>query len=193
MKKILCILLVSGLFCGTSKAQKIERKAFKDAKVIRLYVGDSSKDEALVRFAKFINNTGFTAHIPGKEDEPEPEKTSKKQSPASINTKLVLDDRTSGSRQIGDTIHTSMATLYDLMWGDFGGRLKFYSAKDKENNIYVAVTGFAYNAVFGGNFDNMQMQKGGKTANWAQKTLFKQIDKYVSAYPNVQRILYADK
>ncbi len=185
---ILTLLIIFSIFEQT-QAQKIDKKAFKDAKFIRLYVTDSSKREALIRFAKFIDNTGFTACIPEKTKD-------KENNQKKLNTGIIKPNvnlkQTDGSSLVGDTIKTNFATLYDAMWGDFVARLTFYPETDDKDNLYIVITGFVSNSNFGGNFNNLQMQKGGN-ANWAQKALFRQVNKHIEEYTNVTLKLYSDK
>ena len=188
MKLYILALLISVHMSEIAQAQKTSTKAFSEAKLIRVYVTDSTKNEALIRFAKFIDKTGFTAYIPDDTSDQEKENQNN-----DINVpKLVTPKQTGGSSQVGDTIVTDKATLYDAMWGDFEGRLKFYPALDEGDKIYIAITGFASNSHFGGSFSDLQMQKAGN-ANWAQKTLFKQLNKHIGEYTNVTNIVYSDK
>jgi len=184
------LLLFAILFVlDNSKSQDLNKKAFKEAKTIRLYVNDTSKHEAIVRFARYINETGFQALIPESNLKSETnEENDELSKPTFIQSKKAL-----GSAQTGDTISTNTATLYDIMMGDFDGMLKFYPAKDNSSNIYIAVTGYVSNSAFGGNFKNLQMQKGGKGANWAQKALFKQLNNHILKYTGVNKILYSDE
>nr|WP_321408996.1 hypothetical protein [uncultured Carboxylicivirga sp.] len=190
MKHYIFTLLIVFCVCSLIQAQKTDKKVFKEAKVIRLYVTHSSKAEALKSFAKFINKTGFTAIIP--EETKDTEQKPKEQSNSLIKPGIVSLKQAEGSSQVGDTIKTNMTTLYDVMWGDYFGRLKFYPAKDEKGNIYITLTGYVSNINFGGNFTNLQMQKGGN-ANWAQKALFRQISKYIVDYTNLTGILYSDE
>ena len=183
-KLLLSFLLVFTLASSVVKAQKVQSKAFKEARYIRIYVEDSSEEKALIRFSKFIDKTGFISYVP---EEGEISNESQDNSNAGVNDPNHLNSPV----MIGDTIYTDWAVLYDFMFGDFDGQLKFYPMQD-DKGLCIVVTGFVGNNNLGGNFLGLQMQKGGN-ANWAQKTFFKQIDKHVKTYTQVKEILYSDQ
>ncbi len=188
-KHHLIFLLSIFLIPGITNSQVLKQNAFKGSKTIRIYVKETSKIDALTRFASYINDTGFEAFIPGTKTKEE----TKSESNDVFQPKLAQIKQAGGSRQTGDTIFTNLATLYDTMMGDYTGRLKFYPSYDENDNVYIEVTGFVSNSDMGGTFHNLQMQNAGKGANWAQKSLFKQVQKHLLKYPDVNRILYSDQ
>ncbi|MFK5857284.1 MAG: hypothetical protein QM503_14225 [Bacteroidota bacterium] len=111
-------------------------------------MNDSSKQDAIKRFTKYINKTGFQAYIV-KTENTKPEISNQKGKPFQLNQlnnepRLLMNNRIAG-----DTITTSIASLYDAMMGEYTAWLKFYSYKDKIGKLYIVVTGYVSSNAFG--------------------------------------------
>lgn len=170
MKIVLTTLtLIIPLFWANAvNAQVLEKKAFNDARTIRLYVNDATESEAIVRFTEFINKTSWTVQ------------------PSSNQAEEV----NAGHRV--DTIRTNAGSLFDFMMGEFQGQLEFYADRDSSNKIYIAVSGYASTLSWGGS-DKAKMKKGGGNANWSQRAMFKQVNKHLRGFPDVNLIMYSDE
>lgn len=149
-------------------AQTLEKKAFKEASTIRLYVNDTTESAAIDRFTAFVNQTSWTVQ------------------PSSTPTEEV------NSGQMIDTLQTDVGSLFDFMMGEFQGQLIFYADRDSADKLYIAVSGYASNVSWGGSAKS-KMKKGGKGTNWSQRALFKQLNKHLSDYPEVNTILYSSE
>lgn len=171
-------------------SQNLEKKEFKKAKTIRLYVKDSTKQESIVRFVEYINKTGFHASIINTKKK-ETKNNYKSENTFQLNQINNEPELLLKNNITGDTIITNIASLYDVMMGEYTARLKFYATKDNNDNLYIAVTGYVSSNAFGIKFIDLKMQKGGKDSNWAQRDLFKSLNKYLLNYTNVKYIMYS--
>ncbi|MBU2553137.1 MAG: hypothetical protein KKF98_01670 [Bacteroidetes bacterium] len=172
------------------KAQTFEKKEFKQANTLIVYVGDSSMERAKERFVDFIDTTGFRVY---KEEiqKDTPKNNNNKGKSLQINQTDNKPKLMSNHYISGDTIYTALASLFDVMMGQYSARLKFYTEKDSTGKLYLAVTGFVSSNAFGVNFFDLQIQKGGKGSNWAQRELFKKLNDYLLQYDDVFEIMYA--
>ncbi|MGB6035903.1 MAG: hypothetical protein WBG42_06515 [Cryomorphaceae bacterium] len=159
---LILIFLIAGV-----NAQVLERKAFKEATTIRLYVNDATESAALERFTEFINKTSWTVQS------------------SSIPTEVNKGQRV-------DTLMTDTGSLFDFMMGEFRGQLIFYVDRDSSDNIYVGVSGYSSALSWGGS-DKAQMRKGGQGANWTQRAMFKQVDKHLSDFSDVDSMMYSNE
>ncbi|MCA1761758.1 MAG: hypothetical protein ABR574_07775 [Cryomorphaceae bacterium] len=169
MKRLITTLplLITIFLTNDLHAQVLKKKAFKDASTIRLYVTDLNEDAAIERFTEFINKTKWT-----------------------VQPSLKLDDVNSAQRD--DTMFTDVGSLFDFMMGEFQGQLKFYADRDSSNKIYIAVSGYASALSWGGS-GQAQMKKRGSDTNWSQRAMFKQVDKHLSDFSDVDMIRYSDE
>jgi len=184
----LIILLLIFTF-NVLQAQTLEKTAFKQANTIVVYVGDPTMERAKERFIDYIDKAGFhvyKSHI--QKDTPEISNNRGKSNQLNLTDnkpKLMSNNVLSG-----DTINTALASLYDVMMGQYSARLKFYPAKDNTGKLYIAVTGYVSSNAFGVDFFDLKMQKGGKGSNWAQRELFKKLNEYLLQYEDVYEIMY---
>ena len=132
------ILFISLFWVNNLDAQVIEKKPFKEASTIRLYVNDATESEAIDRFTAFINKTSWTVQ-------------------PTLNTAADADRRV-------DTLQTDVGSLFDFMMGEFQGQLIFYVERDSSDKMYVAVSGYTSTVTWGGS-DRAKMQKGGQDTN----------------------------
>lgn len=161
-------ILLTLFLSNAVKAQVLEKKPFKDATTIRLYVTDATESAAIARFTAFINKTSWTVQSPTK----------------------VTKDPNAG---LGvDTLRTDVGSLFDFMMGEFQGQLVFYADRDVSDKLYIAISGYASALSWGGSHKS-KMKKGGKDSNWPQRALFKQLDSHLSDYPNAKQIMYSDE
>ena len=169
MKRFITLLplLITMLLTTDVNAQVLKKKAFKEAVTIRLYVNDATESAAIEGFTEFINKTSWTVQ------------------PSSTPTEVNVGQRV-------DTMLTDTGSLFDFMMGEFRGQLLFYADKDGSDRIYIAVSGYASTLSWGGS-EKAQMQKGGKDTNWTQRALFKQMNKHLSDFPNVEMMMYSDE
>lgn len=167
LKHTLTILFLLVLV-NVVKAQVLEKKAFKEATTIRLYVSDATKNAAIARFTDFINKTSWTVQ-------------------PTENGTAVGD-----TSQSVDTIRTDTGSLFDVMMGEFQGQLVFYADRDSSDKLYIAVSGYASTTSWGGS-DKLKMKKGGENSNWSQRAMFKQMNKHLLSYSGVNQRLYSDE
>lgn len=170
MKRLITTLtLFLTLFLSNAlQAQTLEKKPFKEATTIRLYVTDATESAAVARFTAFINKTSWTVQ------------------PASNPIEEVNDS------QSADTIFTDTGALFDVMMGEFRGQLQFYADTDSSDKIYIGVSGYASTFMWGGT-DKAKMKKGGPGTNWTQRAMFKQVAKHLSNFHGVDLVLYSDE
>jgi hypothetical protein len=170
MKRIISTLtLIITLFLAyVGHAQDLKEKVFNDAQTIRLYVNDATESEAINRFTAFINKTSWTVQPSYKQNED------------------VLVE------QGVDTLRTDTGSLFDFMMGEFKGQLEFYADRDSSNRIYIAVSGYASTSSWGGS-EKSKMKKAGADTHWSQRAMFKQVNKHLSSYPNVNLKLYTSE
>lgn len=170
MKRIISTLtlLITLFLAYAGHAQVVEQKVFNDARTIRLYVNDATESEAINRFIAFINKTSWTVQPSSKQN--------------------VVGHVEQGV----DTLRTDTGSLFDVMMGEFQGQLEFYAYRDTSNKIYIAVSGYASTSIWGGS-EKSKMQKGGQDTNWSQRAMFKQVNKHLSGYPNVNLKLYTSE
>ncbi|NEN25829.1 hypothetical protein G3O08_20270 [Cryomorpha ignava] len=163
----LAILLTLSL-SNALQAQMLEKKAFKEASTIRLYVTDATESAAVSRFTEFINKTSWTVQPSSKPIE-------EAKAGQSVNTML-----------------TDTGSLFDFMMGEFRGQLQFYADTDSSNKIYIGVSGYTSTVTWGGS-DKAKMKKGGPDTNWSQRAMFKQMDKHLSNFSGLDLVLYSDE
>ena len=183
-------ILISIFTFNNIHSQNLEKKEFKKANTIRLYVNDSTKQGALERFVDYINKTGFQASII-KPRKKKLNKNFKNGDSFQLNQLNNEPELLLNSSITGDTIITNLATLVDVMMGEYTARLKFYATKDNTDKLYIAITGYVSSNAFGIYFVDLKMQKGGKDSNWAQRDLFKGLNKYLLNYTNLDYITYS--
>jgi len=189
-----CIISYAMLLLITTfnviQAQTFEKKAFKQANTIIIFVGDPTMDRAKERFTDYIDRTGF--HVYKADKQPDtPHSGRKSMNSLQLNQTNDKPKLMSNKYISGDTVHTALASLYDVMSGQYSARLKFYPAKDNTGKLYIAVTGYVSSNAFGVDFFDLQMQKGGKGSNWAQRELFRKLNEYLLQYEDVYEIMYA--
>ncbi|OFY50433.1 MAG: hypothetical protein A2W85_10365 [Bacteroidetes bacterium GWF2_41_31] len=185
----LYLLLIIFAF-NNINAQSFEKKEFKQANTIIVFVGDSTMEQAKERFTSYLDGKGFHVYTINKQKE-SPVLGKKGEKSFQLNQTNDKPKLMSNNSISGDTINTALVSLYDMMMGQYSARLKFYSAKDKSGKLYIAVTGFVSSNAFGADFFDLQMQKGGKSSNWAQRELFKKMNEYLLQYEDENEIMYS--
>ncbi len=193
LKSGLTLLILFNTFLNLH-SQKQKKTELKNANTLRIFIPDSSVSQAKYRFAEYMTKSGFPIYLTkstvSTKDTKEIELNTTRNSSLQLNKIEYDPSLLMINKKHGDTIRSSIASLHNTMWGQFSAYIKYLIKENEFGEINITITGYVSTDALGFYTLDKRMQKSGKNTHWAQKDLFRRIEKYLNAYPGVENIIY---
>lgn len=165
----------------------------QEVNTIVLHLSETNLEEAELRFITYLSGNGYQLSSLSKQQFERKTKIETEQSKTVLPTLTKITSSTNPQLSIKEKefYETKSRIFSDVMNGPFAGSLAFKFEKE-ENTVKIIIWGYVYRHNMLSDSKGLRMQNKGKDLNWAQKSMFRAVDKLLNDFPRLEKITFTN-
>jgi hypothetical protein len=187
---IVLILLIS--FQSNIVSGQTSKNPGEEVNTIILVIPDSILNRTEIRFITFLRANGYQLNSISNQRFNHTSKIENTGTSSGLPTLTKIKPSSNHQLKLNEKEYyeTTSHHFSDVMNGPFGGELAFKFEKEN-NKIKIVIWGYVQRHNMLSDKKNLRMQNKGKGLNWAQKSMFKTVDKLMRDFPGFEEITYS--